>query len=61
MESLERIDDDCAVRGIHFVKIANDGSDNNNDMFGIDKLPKLVYFKENLPNMYEGRENFNCY
>ena len=60
MESLERIDDDCAVRGIHFVKIANDGSDNNNDMFGIDKLPKLVYFKDNLPNMYKGRNSFEC-
>jgi hypothetical protein len=52
---LERIDDDCAVRGIHFVKIAADDKDDNNDMFGIKKLPKLVYFEDNLPNMYEGR------
>ena len=55
LETLERIDDDCAVRGIHFVKIAGDDKDDNNDMFGIEKLPKLVYFKDNLPNMYEGR------
>ena len=54
---MERIDDDCAVRGIHFVKIAGDDKDDNNDMFGIEKLPKLVYFKDNLPNMYEGRRS----
>ena len=55
LETLERIDDDCAVRGIHFVKVAQDDKDENNDVFGIDKLPKLVYFNDKLPNMYEGR------
>jgi len=54
LETLERIDDDCAVRGIHFVKVAQDDKDENNDVFGIDKLPKLVYFNDKLPNMYEG-------
>ena len=55
LETLERIDDDCAVRGIHFVKVADDDKDENNVGFGIDKLPKLVYFNDKLPNMYEGR------
>ena len=55
LETLERIDDDCAVRGIHFVKVAQDDKDENNDVFGIDKLPKLVYFNDKLPNMYEGK------
>ena len=55
LETLERIDDDCAVRGIHFVKVADDDKDENNVGFGIDKLPKLVYFNDKLPNMYEGK------
>ena len=54
LETLERIDDDCAVRGIHFVKVASDDNDNSNDVFGIEKLPKLVYFENNQPSMYEG-------
>ena len=54
LETLERIDDDCAVRGIHFVKVASDDKDESNDVFGIEKLPKLVYFEDKLPSMYEG-------
>ena len=54
LETLEHIDDDCSVRGIHFVKVASDENDESNDVFGIEKLPKLVYFEDNIPNMYEG-------
>ena len=54
LETLENIDDDCSLRGIHFVKVASDENDESNDIFGIEKLPKLVYFEDNLPNMYEG-------
>ena len=54
LETLENIDDDCSLRGIHFVKVASDENDESNDVFGIEKLPKLVYFEDNLPNMYEG-------
>ena len=57
---MERIDDDCAVRGIHFVKVASDDNDNSNDVFGIEKLPKLVYFENNQPSMYEGELILKC-
>ena len=57
LETLESIDDDCSAREIHFVKIASDGDNKEDDIFGIDKLPKLVYFKDKIPNMYEGKKS----
>ena len=54
MESLEKIDDDCDLRGIHFVKIGETGAE---EAYGIEKTPKLVYFKNDLPNMFEGKRH----
>ena len=57
LETLESIDDDCAAREIHFVKFADDEENKEHDRrFGIANLPKLIYFKNNLPNMYEGKK-----
>ena len=48
---MEQIDDDCAKRGIHFVKVSEDGAA---EQFGVARLPSLVFFKNDLPSLYEG-------
>jgi len=51
MEILEDIDDDCDVHGVHFVKISDPAAAYH---FSISSLPTLVYFKNKMPNIYEG-------
>ena len=51
---MEQIDDDCARRGIHFVKVSEDGAAEN---FGVARLPSLVFFKKDLPSLYEGTKS----
>ncbi|XP_033225362.1 uncharacterized protein LOC117178180 isoform X2 [Belonocnema kinseyi] len=51
LEELENIDDDCDRHGITFVKtqdfkIAED--------YGVTEFPVLVYFKNQIPNVFEG-------
>ncbi|XP_051174999.1 uncharacterized protein LOC127290468 isoform X2 [Leptopilina boulardi] len=51
LEELENIDDDCDRHGVHFVKtqdykIAED--------YGATEFPVLVYFKNQVPNVFEG-------
>ncbi|XP_011332954.1 uncharacterized protein LOC105276699 isoform X2 [Ooceraea biroi] len=51
LEELENIDDDCDRHGITFVKtqdfkVAED--------YGVTDLPVLVYFENQLPNVFEG-------
>ena len=53
LETLETIDDDCDVHGVHFVKISDPAAAYH---FGVSSLPTLVYFKNKLPNVFEGRE-----
>ena len=52
LESLESIDDDCDTRGIHFVKVSEEGAE---EEYGVQRLPKLVYFQNSLPTLYEGQ------
>ncbi|XP_055620756.1 uncharacterized protein LOC129765014 isoform X10 [Toxorhynchites rutilus septentrionalis] len=51
LESLENIDDDCDRHGIMFVK-----TDDYTiaEHYGISEYPVLVYFEENVPNVFEG-------
>ena len=49
---MEDIDDDCDVHGVHFVKISDPAAAYH---FGISSLPTLVYFKNKLPNIYDGK------
>ena len=49
---MEQIDDDCAKRGIHFVKVSEDGAA---EQYGVARLPSLVFFKNDLPSLYEGK------
>ena len=51
LETLETIDDDCDVHGVHFVKISDPAAAYH---FGVSSLPTLVYFKNKLPNVFEG-------
>ena len=51
LEILETIDDDCDVHGVHFVKISDPAAAYH---FGVSSLPTLVYFKNKLPNVFEG-------
>jgi len=51
LESLEQIDDDCDTRGVHFVKIADPAAAYH---YGISSLPTLVYFKNSVPNLFDG-------
>ncbi|KAL0110124.1 hypothetical protein PUN28_013635 [Cardiocondyla obscurior] len=51
LEELENIDDDCDRHGITFVKtqdfkVAED--------YGVTDLPVLVYFENQIPNVFEG-------
>lgn len=51
LESLEKIDDECDQKEIQFVKISQDKA---GEKYGITQLPKLVFFKSDLPNIFEG-------
>jgi len=51
LESVETIDDDCDTRGVHFVKIADPAAAYH---YGISTLPTLVYFKNSVPNLFDG-------
>ena len=51
LESLEKIDDECDQKGVQFVKISDPKA---GEQFGISVLPKLVFFKNDLPNIFEG-------
>jgi len=51
LEVMETIDDDCAKRGIQFVKCSDEGAA---EQFGVARLPALVFFKNDLPSLYEG-------
>ncbi|GAB6029507.1 protein disulfide-isomerase precursor [Chamberlinius hualienensis] len=51
LHDLETIDDDCDKKGIHFVKI---DSEQTAKEYGIDTIPALVYFENEIPNLYEG-------
>ncbi|TRY76604.1 hypothetical protein TCAL_03494 [Tigriopus californicus] len=51
LESLEKIDDECDQKDIQFVKISQDKA---GEKYGITQLPKLVFFKSDLPNIFEG-------
>jgi len=51
LESVETIDDDCDTRGVHFVKISDPAAAYH---YGISTLPTLVYFKNSVPNLFDG-------
>lgn len=51
LAELENIDDECDQFGILFVKIDNPEEAKE---YGIEKLPKLMYFEQGIPTMYEG-------
>uniref|UniRef100_A0A1B6DZL5 Thioredoxin domain-containing protein n=1 Tax=Clastoptera arizonana TaxID=38151 RepID=A0A1B6DZL5_9HEMI len=48
---LEKIDDDCDKHGIQFVKIDDSVAAKS---FGIDDVPAIVYFENQIPNVYDG-------
>ena len=52
LETLERIDDECDAKGIHFVKVKEPRA---GEAYGINRLPKLVFFRNELPNIFEGK------
>ncbi|CAG0892261.1 unnamed protein product [Darwinula stevensoni] len=51
LEELENIDDDCDAKGIQFVKIEDPRAAQD---FGIDWRPRLVYFENSIPSLYDG-------
>ncbi|XP_047528761.1 uncharacterized protein LOC125065277 isoform X2 [Vanessa atalanta] len=51
LNELENIDDDLEKEGIVIVRIDNDAEAKE---YGIDHLPTLVYFEDNIPAIYEG-------
>ena len=48
---MEQIDDDVAKHGLAFVKCSEEGAA---EQFGVARLPSLVFFKNDLPSLYEG-------
>ncbi|XP_045519789.1 uncharacterized protein LOC123711315 isoform X2 [Pieris brassicae] len=51
LNELENIDDELEKEGIVIVRMDNDEEAKE---FGIDHLPTLVYFEDNIPAIYEG-------
>lgn len=51
VNELERIDDECDDHGIVFVKISNAEEAIEH---GIEHLPTLVYFENEIPSVYQG-------
>ncbi|XP_058053282.1 uncharacterized protein LOC131205271 isoform X2 [Anopheles bellator] len=51
LNELENIDDECDQLGINFVKM--DDTEEAKD-YGVTKFPKLVYFEQGIPTVYEG-------
>ncbi|XP_026737291.1 uncharacterized protein LOC113500635 isoform X5 [Trichoplusia ni] len=51
LEELENIDDDCDRHGIKFVKTQDYSIA---ESYGVTDFPVLVYFEQNVPNVYEG-------
>ncbi|XP_045765517.1 uncharacterized protein LOC123867504 isoform X7 [Maniola jurtina] len=51
LEELENIDDDCDRHGIKFVKTLDYSI---SESYGVTDFPVLVYFENNIPNVYEG-------
>lgn len=51
LTELENIDDECDTIGVTFVKI--DNADEAKE-YGIDTVPKLLYFEKGIPTVYEG-------
>ncbi|XP_022120610.1 uncharacterized protein LOC110996995 isoform X2 [Pieris rapae] len=51
LEELENIDDDCDRHGIKFVKTQDYSIA---ESYGATDFPVLVYFENNIPNVYEG-------
>uniref|UniRef100_T1J1H2 Thioredoxin domain-containing protein n=1 Tax=Strigamia maritima TaxID=126957 RepID=T1J1H2_STRMM len=48
---LENIDDDCDKHGITFVKVDDDSVAK---AYGIEDIPILIYFEDEIPNIYDG-------
>ncbi|XP_077298088.1 hulk isoform X2 [Arctopsyche grandis] len=51
LEELENIDDDCDRHGIKFVKTQDFTIA---ESYGVTDFPVLVYFENNIPNVFEG-------
>ncbi|XP_030027959.1 uncharacterized protein LOC115445721 isoform X2 [Manduca sexta] len=51
LNELENIDDELEKEGIVIVRMDNEAEAKE---FGIDHLPTLIYFEENIPAIYEG-------
>ncbi|XP_069688967.1 uncharacterized protein hlk isoform X7 [Periplaneta americana] len=51
LEELENIDDDCDRHGITFVKTQDFQVA---EEFGVSDFPSLVYFEDEVPNVFEG-------
>ncbi|KAJ6617206.1 hypothetical protein Bhyg_17989, partial [Pseudolycoriella hygida] len=52
LAELENIDDECDTLGITFVKIDNPDEAAE---YGIEQIPKLLYFEKGIPTIYEGK------
>lgn len=71
MENLEKIDDELDAEGVHFVKLrdgATVAADHQShrkvsEAYGISKLPALVYYRNELPSLFEGESvsNNSCF
>lgn len=51
LKDLENIDDDCSREGIEFVKTDDKKAAKE---FGVETVPSLVYFEQQIPNLYDG-------
>ncbi|CAB4068818.1 unnamed protein product [Lepeophtheirus salmonis] len=56
LELLEKIDDDCDAKGVHFVKLnAETGTEAISTKYGVNSLPTLVFFNTRVPNVFDGQ------
>jgi hypothetical protein len=51
LAGLETIDDECDQRGVSFVRL---DSESEEQEYGIETTPALVYFEDGIPSIYDG-------
>lgn len=57
LEKLENIDDDCDRHKITFVKTQDFAVA---EYYGVTDFPVMLYFEDNIPNVYEGKLLLEC-
>ncbi|QQP50709.1 Putative LOC101896609, partial [Caligus rogercresseyi] len=54
LETMEKIDDGSKGKGVTFVKLnAEVGNEDITKKYGVESLPTLVFFTQQIPNVFD--------